>query len=184
LKSLLLNSFCSVEAEFETKQKEMKVRHEAEITAVSDGGTEEVDAGNDDDQNESAAVQLSPEQVAAAAEEERQRLAKEKLGVKREKARAKERQKVQDIKDENAAAGPAARDVEMQIIQSKLPEGWRMEEVAADGHCLYRAIAAQHSDSSYANMRTYPSLINIWMESRKTHFISRVFVLLFVYLLL
>jgi OTU domain-containing protein 6 len=136
----------------------MKVRHEAEVKALSDGGTEEEEEVGATIESSvlASVVQLSPAQVAAAAEEERQRIIKEKLGLKREKARAKERAKEQDIKDENANAGPAPRDVEMQIIQSKLPEGWRMEEVAADGHCLYRAIAAQHSDSSsYAHIRTY-----------------------------
>jgi OTU domain-containing protein 6 len=162
--------FFSVEAEFETKQKEMKARHEDELKAVSGGGgaEEEVGVGIDnnnnnssignenDDKEKSSASALTPAQVAATAEEERQRLIREKLGLKkekeREKAREKERAKEQAIVDENANAGPAPRDVEMQIIQSKLPVGMQMEEVTADGHCLYRAVAA-HSEFSYSHIR-------------------------------
>jgi OTU domain-containing protein 6 len=143
----------------------MKARHEAEIKGVSasGGGTEEVGGGggaamsDNNDQNGSSA---GADANATAEEEERQRVRvlKEQRGLKKEKARAKERQQQQDMADETANAGPAARDVEMQIIQSKLPVGFRMEEVAADGHCLYRAVAAQHSDSgdlTYSHIRTY-----------------------------
>jgi OTU domain-containing protein 6 len=135
----------------------MKARHDAEIKAVSGGGKEEAGAttndntinNDNDDKNESSAL-LSPE---VDAEEERQRQIREKLGLKREKAREKERAKEQAIAEETANSGPAPRDVEMQVIQSKLPEGCQMEEVAADGHCLYRAVAA-HSDLTYSNIRT------------------------------
>jgi OTU domain-containing protein 6 len=167
--------FVSVEVDFETKQKEIKARHEAELKAVSGGGneTEEVGAAmnnndNTSNNNESAAAAattLSPAQV----EEERQRQIKEKLRLKkekeREKARDKERAKEQAIVDENANAGPAPRDVEMAIIQSKLPAGMQMEEVTADGHCLYRAVAAQHSESTI----TYSLIRNLCADKLKEH---------------
>jgi OTU domain-containing protein 6 len=125
---------------------------EVQAVTVSGGGTEaeaEAEAGADTPNATTQAVALSPED---AAEQERQHQHREKLRLKGEKAREKERLKEQEIADENANAGPAPRDVEMQVIISKLPEGCVIEEVAADGHCLYRAVAA-HSDLTYTNVR-------------------------------
>jgi OTU domain-containing protein 6 len=201
---LLLSFFLpSVEVAFETKQTEMKARHEAELkavlaTAATAGGgggggtsieTEDAVVGvvatsSNDDKKESASaalasaaatLSLSPAPLAAAAKEEQR---KEKLRLKketeREKARAKERAREQAIVDENANAGPAARDVEMAILQSKLPDGMRMEEVTADGHCLYRAVAAQqqqqqHSSSELAKDWTYSSMRNLCADKLQEH---------------
>jgi OTU domain-containing protein 6 len=175
----MLFTICfSVEADFETKQKEMKARHEAELKAVSTdgGGTETEEPGvavknkisteKDEQKKESAAATLSPAEIAAAAEEERREKLRLKKEKEREKARDKERAKEQAIVDENANAGPAARDVEMAIIQSKLPAGMQMEEVTADGHCLYRAVAAQHSES---NDLTYSSIRNLCADKLQEH---------------
>jgi hypothetical protein len=175
----------------------MKARHEAEIKAVSGGGTEEVGvtihtntrnnsiSNGNDDKNESSTL-LSPEQVAVAAEEQRQRQIREKLGLKREKAREKERAKEQAIAEETANAGPAPRDVEMQVIQSKLPQDYQMEEVAADGHCLYRAVAA-HSELTYSKIRTsgYGLIILIRSlvvySSKVSHYLAHVCILIFLW---
>jgi OTU domain-containing protein 6 len=182
-----LFTFFSVEVDFETKQNEMKTRHEAELKAVSDGGTETEEVGvamnnvsigdDNDDQKESASAPasapatLSPAQMAAVAEDERKEKLRLKKEKEREKARDKERAREQAIVDENANAGPSPRDVEMAILQSKLPAGMRMEEVTADGHCLYRAVAAQHSEltNNSTTTTTYASIRNLCADKLQEH---------------
>lgn len=67
----------------------------------------------------------------------------EKARKKREKLKEKELERQRQIEEENANAGPSPRDVENEVIQQYLdPLGFKIEEVAADGHCLYRAVGA------------------------------------------
>lgn len=97
-------------------------------------------SGERDDKEEIAAPQvpLQPE----VTEDEKRRLEKqEKARKKREKAREKEQERERQIEEETANAGPSPRDAENDIIQQHLePLGLKIEEVAADGHCLYRAV--------------------------------------------
>jgi OTU domain-containing protein 6 len=88
------------------------------------------------------------------AESERQRRI-EKARRKKEKAREKERERERQIADELANAGPSARDLENEIILNQLrPLNLRIREVPADGHCLYRAVAAHYDGAGYGEMRT------------------------------
>lgn len=83
---------------------------------------------------------------ADQAEKERKQ---EKMRKKRAKQREKEKQREQEIAEEAAKAGPSPRDVENKVIQQQLtPLNMKISEVAADGHCLYRAVAAQ-TNSDY-----------------------------------
>ena len=83
---------------------------------------------------------------ADQAEKERKQ---EKARKKRAKQREKEKQREQEIAEETAKAGPSPRDVEMEIIQQQLtPLNMKISEVAADGHYLYRSVAAQ-ANSDY-----------------------------------
>lgn len=52
-----------------------------------------------------------------------------------------------------ANAGPGPRQVEQEMIEQRLPQNLVIEEVAADGHCLYRAVGAQCGGKDYTEMR-------------------------------
>jgi OTU domain-containing protein 6 len=81
---------------------------------------------------------------------------------KRQQQRDREREREQAILEETARVGPTPREIEMQQIQSILAKlavsssssssnasvSLIIQEVPADGHCLYRAVAKQLSSSS------------------------------------
>lgn len=106
--------------------------------------------------------QQQPKQVgfdATIVNKEEQKLTEEQIQAeKREKALAKklkkknaQRQKEADrdqrIKEENSKAGPSRREMEMEALQKLQlhPRGLEVEEVEADGNCLYRAVSVQCS---------------------------------------
>ena len=66
----------------------------------------------------------------------------EKARRKRDKQREKEQQREREIQEELANAGPSQKDIEMGMLMDKLaPLNLTIEDVTADGHCLYRAVA-------------------------------------------
>jgi OTU domain-containing protein 6 len=77
-------------------------------------------------------------------EDEQMRKKREKTRLKRERARQEERTRDESIANEDANAGPSPRDIEMNALMERLaPQNLIIHEVEADGHCLYRAVAAQ-----------------------------------------
>ena len=152
-----------MEADFETKLREMMDRHDAELRELT---TEE----GPDSADGTAAASGPPHQQPVNSELstggqpksnddiedelERQRRI-EKARKKREKAREKERERERQVAEERANAGPSARDVENEIILNQLrPLNLRIHEVPADGHCLYRAVAAHYDGAGYGEMST------------------------------
>jgi OTU domain-containing protein 6 len=115
-----------------------------------DGG----DDGADTRQaTEQAEVVETPKPQVDPAEETRQRKL-DKARRKREKQREKELQREKEIEEENARAGPSPRDIEnAQILDRLVPLNLDIREVSADGHCLYRAVAA-HLGKSFREVRS------------------------------
>lgn len=69
-----------------------------------------------------------------------------KARKKREKQREREAEMERQIAEETANAGPSMRDIELGKLQAVLtPLNLAVGEVQADGHCLYRSVAAQVS---------------------------------------
>ena len=153
-----------MEAEYEQKLKEMKGRHESELEAAASGMAAAVEGV----EGAAATAAADPGSTAAAVEEKsggrgqknqpaaavdddadaQRRKKAEKARRKREKAREKERERERRIEEEAANAGPSPRDVENSIIEKQLaPLNLAISEVEADGHCLYRAVAAQQNRS-------------------------------------
>jgi OTU domain-containing protein 6 len=133
----------------------MKARHERELQEARTGDQHE---GGAADKNEASptpsttAASFEPHEDAEDLDRQRRT---EKARKKREKAREKERERERRIEEEVANAGPSARLVENQAIEEQLrPLGLRIREVPADGHCLYRAVAAHYPDTDYTDMRT------------------------------
>ena len=81
--------------------------------------------------------------------------AKSKSERRRLKKEEDERQRDRRIAEAKQNSAPDARDVELERFAALLsPLKLRIEEVAADGHCLYRSIGAQLPDGSdFARLR-------------------------------
>ena len=134
-----------MEAEFDAKLKELEAKHAKEIEDISGSG----DGG-------AAAVADADEPAPETSVEDEERERKQaKARRKREKAKEKERERELQIEKENAEAGPSMRQIEVERIQNQIaPLGLQIAEIASDGNCLYRAVAA-HSGSTYQETRKY-----------------------------
>jgi hypothetical protein len=162
----------SLEADFDRKLREMMERHEVELRELMTAEEEGVDTADDaaaaaaalsesvgptrkeaiDDERASGAPPQNKDDNDAELERQRR---VEKARKKKEKAREKERERERQIADELANAGPSARDLENEIILNQLrPLNLHIREVPADGHCLYRAVAAHYAGAGYCEMRT------------------------------
>lgn len=88
-------------------------------------------------------------------EEEARQRKRDKAQRKKEKQRLKELQKLAEEEEIAANAGPNMRNVELEEIQGHLrPLQFQVVPVAADGHCLYRAVGAQ-TQKEYMDVRKY-----------------------------
>ena len=97
-----------------------------------------------------------PTPAPAPAAPSKEETDEEKRKKKQEKARLKklekkqrqleaEKRREEEIAAERAAAGPSARDLEIRRMEELYlrPAGLAIRDVAADGNCLYRAVAEQ-----------------------------------------
>ena len=127
------------------------------------GGGDDTPAGDDDDDTPTA---TTTDAAAAEEQQQQQRSAKEKKLAKarrkREQAREQALQREADLERRNQEAGPSAREEEMKAIC--LPDNMSIVDTMADGHCLYRSIAAQ---VEHAN--TYSSVRALCAESLLRH---------------
>jgi OTU domain-containing protein 6 len=90
--------------------------------------------------------------VTVEHEEERERK-RAKARRKREKQKERDAKKEEQVELENANAGPSLGKVEMEQIRALLaPKKLSIREMEADGHCLYRAVAAQ-TNKDYKEIR-------------------------------
>ena len=145
----------AAETEYDTKLKDLQQKHVDDIEKdrmdTGDGAVVAEDASNSNEK-----------QPDPSAERKNAKL--EKARKKREKAREKEREREKQIEEETANAGPSARDVENDLIRAHLePFHLAIAEVVADGHCLYRAVAAQsdpdHDFQSIRKLIVFPALL-------------------------
>lgn len=158
-----------VEAEFEAKLKALKAKY----ATADDDDNNDATMGNASNNTVSDSSGTTPTPAGATAdvptataeEMEQQKMYQhqkklEKAARKRDEARQKERDAEQAL--QNAKLLPNAKDTELQNMQ--LPERGRIMDVIADGHCLYRAIAAQ-----IQNNCDYVSVRNIAADSLLKH---------------
>lgn len=156
-------SLFRVEADFAAKLKALEEKHAKEIAEILGGASPPADAAVIDVNNNDA-----PEEAPKKSAEEEERERKQaKARKKREKAREKERERELQIERENAAAGPSLRQIEMEQIQEQLtPLGLKISEVASDGNCLYRAVAAAlETGGTYQDTRKY-SPVRDWFYAQ------------------
>lgn len=134
-----------VEKEFTEKLKALETTHEENLK-VLDVGSMKVSIDNIE---KNQAVTSEPVAVDEEKVARERKLAKSKK--KRDRQKEKEKKIEQRIKEENASAGPSLRKLELEQIHAVLtPLNLKIKEIEADGHCLYRAVAAQSGNGFMA----------------------------------
>ena len=177
-----------VEFKYEGLERDMKERHAAEIEAHNGGDdplaedTETTDApdapddaGTSEQQTDtskavtfSASInqkqsELEQQQTEAQIAETKRLKAIEKKLKKKEAAKQKEIERERRIEQENASAGPSRRVLEIEAMATLYltPNKLRIQDVDADGNCLYRAVGEQavrlglvpNDEAGYLQMR-------------------------------
>jgi hypothetical protein len=81
----------------------------------------------------------------------------EQVRLKRETERQRKIERERAREEEAKNMGPTPRDIEMnQILEQLRPLHLDIVSVPADGNCMYRAVAAQHSkDATYEEIREF-----------------------------
>ncbi len=137
----------------------MNDRHALELAAFLDSAppTEVENGKNEPVKTSVSAVSNDVEQPEGEDDDDNPDVLREKKQLKarrkREKQREKERQRQLEVARETREAGPSLRQIEIEQLHQQLaPLHLKIEEVKADGHCLYRAVASQ-CDQTYAEIR-------------------------------
>jgi len=159
------------EFKYEGLERDLKERHRLELDAlekllndvsiskdevgtIENAGTpNDLDANNDEYSRQKEETQTSAandsDTITANNEENSEDMKRQKALAKKLKKKNQARQKVIDrqnrIAEENANAGPSRREMETDALVAMYlkPRSLSVEEVEADGHCLYRAVAKQ-----------------------------------------
>ncbi|GFH45207.1 hypothetical protein CTEN210_01681 [Chaetoceros tenuissimus] len=150
-------ALAKAEQEWDSKLEELTTKHKNEIDALQGDAAVAEESSAAVEQKEETAKE--PE----LSEEEKVKLAKEKALAKKLRKKknklAQEKAREEEIAREVANA-PNPRQMEidaiMELYLSKL--NFKIEEVAADGNCLYRAVAKQmelmDQDFDYSQIRS------------------------------
>lgn len=159
------------EFKYEGLERDLKERHRLELDALEKllngvsisedkAGTSEngetskvLDANNDESSKQEKDTQTSAannsDTTTVNIEENSEDMKRQKALAKKLKKKNQARQKEIDrqnrIAEENANAGPSRREMETDALVALYlkPRSLTVEEVEADGHCLYRAVARQ-----------------------------------------
>eukprot|EP00591_Stephanopyxis_turris_P005165 CAMPEP_0195520178 /NCGR_PEP_ID=MMETSP0794_2-20130614/16337_1 /TAXON_ID=515487 /ORGANISM="Stephanopyxis turris, Strain CCMP 815" /LENGTH=299 /DNA_ID=CAMNT_0040649475 /DNA_START=52 /DNA_END=951 /DNA_ORIENTATION=+ len=154
-------ALATLEQDYIAKEQILKEKHANEILQFSTDVpiSENIPSTNpqvssEEKTDDNTATSTTKPQPPAATEEPPVLSQKEKKQAKARRKKERERQKELDrqaeIENELANAGPSRRDMEVKVLKELYldPKNLVMEEVAADGHCLYRSIAAQCGDGA------------------------------------
>jgi OTU domain-containing protein 6 len=129
----------------------LKAKHEQELAAASQQCQEQQEVAEEKNEIESLhkveeeqqKQQLPQSGTTSSIVSKKQ----EKARQKRAKQRQAELERHNRIAQETANAGPSRRDVELEQLQQQICSSahahYTIAEIPADGHCLYRAVAAQ-----------------------------------------
>ena len=130
-----------VETEFTEKLKALETAQEENLAALYVGS---IKVSVDLENNTEIDMAVNSEPVVFDKEKMARERKLAKAKKKRDRQKEKEAQIHQQIEEENNNAGPSLRKIELEQIQAILtPLNLKIKEIEADGHCLYRAVAAQ-----------------------------------------
>mmetsp|Transcript_23538 Transcript_23538/g.65333 ORF Transcript_23538/g.65333 Transcript_23538/m.65333 type:complete len:293 (+) Transcript_23538:125-1003(+) len=137
-------ALAAVEEDFANRLKALETSYQQSLAALS---IESLDISNDHSSPNVEKVSAS-DNISGGNGDNEEAAARERKRAKAKKKKDRQKQKEVDlerqIEEENANAGPGLRKIELEQIQAVLsPLKLKVSEVEADGHCLYRAIAAQ-----------------------------------------
>lgn len=158
-------ALASVETEFADKLKALEAKHQEDVAALTVASvniSDENGDGNNKAAGDAESATTTPAESTTAAnnndndpEEEARQRKLAKARKKRQKQKEKEAELEKQIEEETANAGPSMRDIELGQLQSILsPLHLSVQEVQADGHCLYRAVGAQ-TNQPFEQVREY-----------------------------
>ncbi|EJK46879.1 hypothetical protein THAOC_34439 [Thalassiosira oceanica] len=151
------------EFKYDGLERDIRERHQREVEMLSGDGGEDGQDGvvgteiaADTDAAKETVAETRPERSDRATsdeenareEESRQearRRAQQKKLKKKNARRQRELEREKRIEEENAQAGPSRRELEVEAMQKLYlsPRGLNVQEVEADGNCLYRAVGVQ-----------------------------------------
>ena len=144
------------EAEFkyEALQRDLTERHRMETDQLANTGEDYIhdSSGQDESEvyeDEKETAQTTPkvdeQRTAEQVEEVKRKKALQKKLKKKNTQRELEVNREKRISEENSMAGPSRRQMEMEALQTLYlhPRGLEVQEVEADGNCLYRAVGVQ-----------------------------------------
>lgn len=152
-------ALAAAEAEFAAKLKALEDSYQEQLASLAVGSLEISDTANAEEPTKDNEPAAEVDEEAAARE---RKLAKAKK--KRDRQKEKEAEKQRQIEEENANAGPGLRKIELEQIQAVLtPLKLKVDEVDADGHCLYRAVAAQ-TGKNYMEIRKSIFAASSWHQ--------------------
>jgi OTU domain-containing protein 6 len=137
----------AAEAEYVTKLQNLEASYQENLASLGVAclqvSSEEKSQGRETKEAPSRTIAEPTAGIVDEDAAERERKVA-KARKKREKQKEQEAKIKEQIELENAMAGPSLRQVELEQMQAFLdPLNLRIVEVEADGHCLYRAVAAQ-----------------------------------------
>eukprot|EP00934_Nitzschia_sp_Nitz4_P004838 Nitzschia sp. Nitz4//scaffold251_size28233//6652//7595//NITZ4_008131-RA/size28233-augustus-gene-0.16-mRNA-1//-1//CDS//3329544235//4828//frame0 len=144
-------ALAAVEADFAAKLQALEGKHKEDMASLES-------QGNDVSDPTAAAgtvetVDKEPQDGKESTEMSERERKLEKARRKKERQKEKELEKQRLLEEEQANAGPGLGAIELGQISAILePLQLQIKEVEADGHCLYRAIAAQ-ANGNYSVMR-------------------------------
>jgi OTU domain-containing protein 6 len=148
----------AAEEEFDRKLKDLEEKYKQQLSQLEEeqGLTEtqpEVATETAGDTNEN---DDDDEEAKGLSARERKQL---KARRKKERQKEREAERQAELEREDANAGPSMRQVELEQMQAVLTLlDLKIGEVDADGHCLYRAVAAQTG-------RSYNEIRELYMAS-------------------
>jgi OTU domain-containing protein 6 len=152
----------SIETEYDAKLQAMNDRHALELASLTDST---ITISYEAEQCKSAEVSATaaavnydgeiPEEDGDNNNDTEREKKQLRARRKREKQKEKDRQRQLELARETLEAGPSLRQLEIeQLHQHLAPLHLKIEEVKADGHCLYRAVASQ-CHQTYSEIRKF-----------------------------
>lgn len=150
-----------VEAEILKLQTDLKEKHLLEIesfNAMSKCKVEEKERESENDTNNTS-IQDS---LNVTIDKEKEAIDRKKAKARRQREKIKEKEKQSEIEKEaiRANAGPSMREEELNALNEMLTEeGFQVNEIVSDGHCLYRSLAHQLLTTNTGDYE-YPVTLN------------------------
>jgi OTU domain-containing protein 6 len=164
-------ALAAVEEEYATKLKDLEYSYQETLSKLESWNVTDKKEENTNDQQQQQEADaptaadtdgINPTDNNDDDEEAARERKLAKARKKKERQKEKEALLQKQIEEETANAGPSMRQIELEQIEAILtPSSLTVSEVEADGHCLYRAVAAQ-SDKSYSEIRKYFRLFCVW----------------------